>query len=113
MTGRSQVLLMRVALAVRGLWPDRKPLRRTFDRVEAGVVAGLAVAFLAGTPMAAIAAWHFAYGVGARAAHAQQAAWHQVPAVPLANLSSSALDQTQEPARWVAPRTEPQWTRQC
>ena len=47
--------------AVRGLWPDRNPLRRTVDRAEAGVVAALAVAFLAGAPLAAVAAGHYAY----------------------------------------------------
>jgi hypothetical protein len=32
----------------RGLWPDRNPLRRTLDRVEAVIVALLAIAFLPG-----------------------------------------------------------------
>ena len=36
---------------VRGLWPDRNPLRRTIDRAEAVVVAGLAIVFLAGPPL--------------------------------------------------------------
>jgi hypothetical protein len=47
--------------AVRGLWPNRNPLRRTVDRAEAVVVAALAVAFLAGAPLAAVAAGHHAY----------------------------------------------------
>ena len=72
---------MRVA---RGLWPDRNPLRRRLDRVEGAVVGGLAVAFLAGVPLAAAAAGHLTYMYGARTAHTQQAAWHQVPAVLLA-----------------------------
>ena len=54
----------RAARAVRGLWPDRNPLRRTMDRVEAMVAGGLVVAFLAGAPLAAVAAGHAVYGAG-------------------------------------------------
>ncbi len=50
--------------AVRGLWPGRNPLRRTVNRVEAVVAAGLVVVFLAGAPLTAVAAGHAAYSVG-------------------------------------------------
>lgn len=60
------VAAARAGRVARGLWPDRNPLRRTVDRVEAVLVAGLAVAFLAGVPLAPVAAWHAAYGYGAR-----------------------------------------------
>jgi hypothetical protein len=71
--------------AVRGVWPDRNPLRRTLERVEAAILAGLAVAFLAGAPAAAVSAAHLAAAIGARTAQAQRS-WHQVPAVLLADI---------------------------
>ena len=43
----------RAIRVVRGLWPDRNPLRRTLDRIEGVIVGGLAVVFLAGAPLAA------------------------------------------------------------
>jgi hypothetical protein len=65
------------------------------------IVGGLAVAFLAGAPLAATAAGHLAYGAAAHAAHAQQAAGHQVPAVLL----------TSVPAGWwyYAPDVQASW----
>jgi hypothetical protein len=102
---RPTVVAKRAARAVRGLWPDRNPLRRTLDRAEAAVAGGLVIAFLAGAPLAAVAAGHAAYDIGARTAHAQQAAWHQVPAVLLATAPAAGLRQYQVtvPARWTAP----------
>jgi len=95
----------RAALAVRGLWPDRNPLRRTVDRVEAMIVGGLAVAFLAGAPVTAVAAWHAACSMGSRVARTQQATWHQVPAVPLATVPAPGYGQYEATvrARWTAP----------
>ena len=87
--GRRLAVAVRAARAVRGLWPDRNPLRRTIDRVEAVIMGGLAVAFLAAAPLIAVAAWHIAYSMGSRTVHAQQAAWHQVPAVPLTTVPIS------------------------
>jgi hypothetical protein len=97
-----------VRRAVRGLWPDRNPLRRTVDRVEAVVVAGLAVAFLAAAPVAALTAGHFAYRMASRSC-TKEAAWHQVPAVLLATAPASGYgeDQAPMPARWVAPDGTP------
>ena len=100
---RSHVFLARAAGTVRRLRPDRNPLRRTLDRVEAAVGAGLAIAFLAGAPLAAIAADHFASSVGSRADRSQQAVRHQVPAVVLALVPASGPDKNQVPASWVAP----------
>jgi hypothetical protein len=90
---------------VRGLWPDRNPLRRRLDRVEGVVVGGLAVAFLAGVPLAAAAAGHLTYMYGARTAHTQQAAWHRVPAVLLATAPTTGYTGylPQVRARWTAP----------
>lgn len=93
----------RAARAVRGLWPDRNPLRRTLDRAEAAVVGGLVVAFLAGAPLAAVATGQAVYRIWSSIADAQQAAWHQVPAVLLATVPVSGYDDGQVPARWRAP----------
>jgi hypothetical protein len=73
--------------------------------VEAVIVGALVAAFLAGVPLAAFAAGHFAYSYGSRTAHAQQAAWHRVPAVVLTATSASG-DGGYQPtvrARWTAP----------
>lgn len=105
MLRRPTVSGTRALRAIRGLWPDRNPLRRTMDRVEALVLGGLVVVFLAGAPLAAVAAGHAAYSVGSRAAHAQQATWRQVPAVLLATAPAVAFRQSQVtvPARWTSP----------
>ncbi len=102
MTWRSAA---RAARAVRGLWPDRNPLRRTIDRVEAVVAGGLVAAFMAGAPLAAVAAGHAAYSIGSRTAYAQQAAWRQVPAVLLATAPAAGYRQYQVTvqAGWTAP----------
>jgi hypothetical protein len=71
MRRRLAVVATRIARVIRGLRPDRNPLRRTLDRVEGVIVGGLAVAFLAGAPLAAVTAAHLVYSYGARAAHAQ------------------------------------------
>jgi len=101
--GRSAVIMARAARAARGLWPDRNPLRRTLDRVEAAVVGGLVIAFLAGAPLAALATGHAVYHIWSRTAHAEQVAWHRVPAVLLAAVPLSGYDDGQVPARWRAP----------
>jgi hypothetical protein len=94
----------RVRRVIRGLWPDRNPLRRTVDRAEAAIVAGLAVAFLAGAPLAAVATGHVAYGIGSRVAHAQRAAWHQVPTMVLATIPPSGyVYQATLWVSWTAP----------
>jgi hypothetical protein len=105
MRRRLAVVAARATRVVRGLSPDRNPLRRTVDRVEGVLMGGLAVAFLAGSPLAAVAAGHATYSYGARAAYAQQAAWHQVPAVLLAAAPTYAYT-GYEPvvqAQWTAP----------
>ena len=75
------------------------------DRVEAMVAGGLAIAFLAGGPLAAVAARHAVYSAGSRTAHAQQATWRQVPAVLLATAPAAGFrqDQVTVPARWTGP----------
>jgi hypothetical protein len=104
MRQRLAVVTERIARVVRGLWPDRNPLRRTLDRVEGMLAGGLAIAFLAGAPLTAAAAWHAAYSHGARTAHVQQAAWHRVPAVLLTSVPSTGYGyQATVRASWRAP----------
>ena len=104
MRGRLAVVAAWAVRVVRGLWPDRNPLRRTIDRAEAVVAAGLAVAFLAGVPLAAVAAGHYAGNHASRTAAAQRMAWHQVPAKLLTTVPASGYgDQATVPARWTAP----------
>jgi hypothetical protein len=95
----------RAVRAVRGLRPDRNPLRRATDRVEAIIVGVLVVAFLAGAPLAAVAAGHAVYSVGSRTAHVQQATWRQVPAVLVATAPAAGYRQSQVTVRasWTAP----------
>jgi|SRR5215472_2095340 len=106
MKRRLAVVAARAGRAVRGLWPDRNPLRRTLDRVEAAIVGGLAVAFLAGAPLVALLAGSLAYSASSRAVHAQQLGWHQVPAVILAAPTSGAYGFIAL-ARWAAPDGTP------
>jgi len=105
MRRRLAVVAARATQVVRGLWPDRNPLRRTLDRAEGVILGGLAVAFLAGAPLAAVSAGHAAYSYYARTAHAQQAAWRQVPAVLLATAPTFgyAASEPLVRARWMAP----------
>ncbi len=67
--------------AIRGLRPDRNPLRRRSDRLETYLLAGLFVAAAVGAPFAAQAAGHAAYVRALHAEQAQQASSHQVRAV--------------------------------
>ena len=66
------------------------------------MVAGLAVVFLAGAPLAAVATGHYAYSYASRAV-AQRAAWHQVPAKLLTVPASGNRDQATMRASWTAP----------
>jgi hypothetical protein len=65
---------------LRGLRPDRNPLRRGSDRAESVVLAALLAAFLAVAPFAAHAAGHWAATSAARQAQAQRASLTQVTA---------------------------------
>jgi hypothetical protein len=107
MRRRLAVVEARATRVARGLWPDRNPLRRTLDRVEGLLVGGLAVAFLVGAPLAAVAAGYAAYSYGARAAYAQQAAaWHPVEAVLLVAAPTYGYTgyEPMVTAQWTAPR---------
>jgi hypothetical protein len=83
------------------LWPDRNPLRRRCDRVEAAIVAGLMTAFVLGGSLAALAAGRWAYDNALRTEQAGQAARHQVAAVLLTTAQGWSPATAQ--ARWTAP----------
>jgi hypothetical protein len=93
----------RFTTIVRGLWPDRNPLRRASDRAEAGLIAGLAVAFLLGGPVIAVAIWHLAFTTVFTTTEAEHAGWHPVPARLLATAPESYGYDVTVPARWTAP----------
>ena len=65
---------------VRALGLDGNPLRRTSDRAEAWIRAGLLAVFLIAGPMAALGAGGWAFHAGITAARAQAAAAHHVQA---------------------------------
>lgn len=97
---------------VRRFLPDRNPLRRTVDRVEAAVMAGLFVVFLAGASLAALAAAGHVTASGLRAERAE-ASWRRVPAVLLQNAPRAAQSPDEDStiplvrARWTAPDGTP------
>lgn len=69
-----------LARLLRGLRPDRNPLRRGSDRAETVVLAALLAAFLAAAPFAAHAAGNWALASSVREAQAQRARLTQVTA---------------------------------
>lgn len=66
---------------IRGARPDRNPLRRGTDRLEACLLGGLFVAAVAGAPFAVQAASHAADESALHLRQEQLATTHQVPAV--------------------------------
>jgi hypothetical protein len=93
---------------MRRWWPDRNPLRRTADRVEAIIIAVLVIVFLAGVPLAVLAAAGKEAAGGRRTERAEEG-WRQVPAVLMQDAPGPAHARSQaslEPlvrARWTAP----------
>ncbi len=89
---------------LRGLWPDRNPLRRAADRVQAAVVVGLLAVFVVGAPLVALVAGQWSYAAGLRTEHAQHSTWRQVPAVLLADAPYPGYSGygVQVWARWTA-----------
>src|SRR5437764_916275 len=92
----------------RGLWPGRNPLRRTCDRVETAVLAGLLATFAIAAPLLALFAGQWAYGASVRAQRAELAGRHLVAAVLLADAPPQAIYccptvQRLARVRWTAP----------
>jgi hypothetical protein len=107
MGGRHRVpKATRVRRLVRGRRFDRNPLRRASDRAETLVLILLAVAFLVGTPFAALATGGWARAMALKAQHAQEAAVRQVTAIVVAVTAPPPVGQRlawQAEARWRAP----------
>ncbi len=101
------------ALWLRERWPDRNPLRRASDRVEAALVAATLVLFLAGAPLLALFAWHWADAAALRVQHRQQLTWHRVSAVlladarPAVDIGYGGVAGPEVRARWAAPDGAP------
>jgi len=92
---------------LRGLRPDRNPLRRRSDRAETVMLGALLAVFLAAAPFAARAAASWGYASAARTTQAQRASVHQVTATllrpePVLSDYGSAVGFVVE-ARWRAP----------
>lgn len=93
---------------LRGIWPDRNPLRRSLDRVEAVLLAAVSTAFLVGAPIAAFTTGQWAEHGAAAAARAERAAWHPVRAVILHGVPRpsgnpyGAVNLVHVSARWTA-----------
>jgi len=101
---RGQTAARRWLRRVREWWPDRNPLRRRCDRVEAALITALLAAFLTGAPLMALAAGRQAQDGGPRPGQAQLAGWHQVPAVlRTATIQRFAPSPAQAWAQWAAP----------
>lgn len=93
---------------VRGLWPDRNPLRRRSDRLEAAAAGLLLAGLLAGAPAAAFTAGSWAYGVGSQIERAQLAERQQVRATLLEKAPAIAAElKVPVRARWTAPDGTP------
>src|ERR1700745_1981236 len=96
----------------RGVRPDRNPLRRKSDRVEAFIFGGLIAVAAAGAPVAATVASDWAHANGVREAQVQRETRHPVVArlvAPPHNTLSGYTINGMEPAEaaWTAPTGAP------
>jgi hypothetical protein len=99
-----------VTALARRMGVDANPLRRGCDRAEGWVRLGLVVVFLVASPLAAIGLGHLTNDASIRAARAQAASEHWIPAVLLQRVSRNPNDPlagtTQlawTQAKWTAP----------
>ena len=99
-----------VAALARRMGVDANPLRRGCDRAEAWLRLGLVLVFLIASPLAAFGLGHLTNDASIRAARAEAANEHYVPAVLLHRVSHNSEDPlyaTAElawvQAKWTAP----------
>ena len=99
-----------VAALARRMGVDANPLRRGCDRAEAWLRLGLVLVFLIASPLAAFGLGHLTNDASIRAARAEAANEHYVPAVLLHRVSRNSDDPlyaTSElawaQAKWTAP----------
>jgi hypothetical protein len=100
----------RLARSARWLGFDRNPLRRTTDRIEAGIRIATLILLVVAVPVAVIAIGRLADHVALRHVRAQARSEHLVSAVLLQRVPSagipdpySAIEVNWVPARWTAP----------
>jgi hypothetical protein len=107
---------VRRVVSLRWLRPDRNPLRRTADWVEAALLVALLVVFVAGAPLAAVTSGGWA-AAAASTAQRVEAGWRAVPATLAQRAPASAPAMFQVPpevavwARWTAPDGTPRTGR--
>lgn len=88
---------------VRRWRPDRNPLRRGSDRVEAAVLAVLIIVFLVAAPFTALASGSWTLARAHQAQLAERASSYQVPALVLKlEAPSGAYGDPSAQARWTA-----------
>jgi hypothetical protein len=96
------------ARLINGLRPDRNPLRRPVDRLEAAIVLALVAVFLLAAPLIGFGVGRWSWDGGVVTARAEQAAWHKVSAVVLHGVPRprddpyGAVYLAQVPVRWIA-----------
>lgn len=91
---------------LRGRRFDHNPLRRTSDRAETAILAGVLIALLAGAPFAALGGGDFAHNLARATQQRQQATERQVTAVTVEAApqpQQSRVAYTAALARWTAP----------
>ena len=110
MVSVTRTLKRSVAALARRMGLDANPLRRGCDRTEAWVRLGLVLVFLIASPLAAMGLGHLTNDASLRAARAQAATEHQVPAILLHKVSRNSNDPLYAAsqlawarARWTAP----------
>lgn len=104
--GRGRPGVTTAGRIVRGMRFDRNPLRRASDRAETVVLILLALLFLAGAPLAALAAGAGMHSVAQRAALAQQASRLPVTATIVTATGAPASGgnlTTEVMAQWTVP----------
>lgn len=102
-TRRPDIRVTRLGRFVRGLRPDRNPLRRSSDRVETVVLTLLVIAFLAAAPFIALASGSWAFARAHQAQVEQQASSYRVSALVLkVEAPSGAYVDPSAQARWTA-----------
>lgn len=94
--------------AIRGIRPDRNPLRRKADRLEAYLLAGSLAAAIAVAPFAAQLAGEAGHAAARRAQHSELASSREVKAVLLKSAADGTAGYALQPAypaqaRWTLP----------
>jgi hypothetical protein len=103
MKQRAALRMGRMSRWVRGWWPDRNPLRRRCDRVEAGAAAGLIAALFVVGPVVGVIGAQAAYDASLRLQQLERASSHRVAAVLLARAPAPPGTTAGAPPRGAGP----------